>query len=200
MEKKSFDFKSIITAPNIITMFRLIGAVALAFPYFELLSPQFFILYTFCGVTDVLDGFIARLTKTTTDFGSKLDSVADLLFYGVVIIKLLGDMLASTVYMPFMIISLLVLRIGSYSIAAIKHKKFASLHTYMNKLTGLAAFTMPYMINWFEHSVVYAVVYVIAVIAAVEETFIHLKTPVYEKSNRHAIKVVKDNKKQAEKN
>lgn len=195
MEKKSIDIKSKITVPNCITSLRLIGAVCMAFT--KILTPEFFWIYTFCGVTDVLDGFIARMTKKTSEFGAKLDSVADLLFYGIMLIKLLPDLLSSMPKaMPWMIVSLITLRAISYGIAAVKHKKFASLHTYMNKLTGLAGFSMPYMIHFFQHHVIYTVVYVIAVIAALEEIAIHITTPVYNSTNRHVIKVVKDNKKQ----
>lgn len=186
------NLKSRITVPNCITSLRIIGAACMALPYFKILTPQFFVIYTFCGVTDVLDGFIARMTKKTTEFGARLDSIADLLFYGVMLIKLLPDLLGSMPNaMPWMIAGLIALRLVSYGIAAVKHKKFASLHTYMNKLTGLAGFSMPYMIHFFKHSYVYTVVYIIAVIAALEEIAIHLKTPVYTRSNRTVITAVK---------
>ncbi len=195
MEKKSIDIKSKITVPNCITSLRLIGAVCMAFT--QILTPEFFWVYTLCGLTDVLDGFIARMTKKTTEFGARLDSIADLLFYGIMLIKLLPRMLKNMPNaMPWMIVTLVTLRLISYGIAAIKHKKFASLHTYMNKLTGLAGFSMPYMIHFFQDHIVYTVVYVIAVIAALEEIIIHVKTPIYNTTNRHVIKVVKDNKKQ----
>lgn len=184
------NLKSRITVPNCITSLRIIGAICMMFT--KILTPEFFVIYTLCGVTDVLDGFIARMTKKTTEFGAKLDSVADLLFYGVMLIKLLPDLLSSMPKaMPWMIVCLLSIRIVSYSIAAIKHKKFASLHTYMNKLTGLAGFSMPYMIHFFKHSYVYTVVYIIAVLAAFEEIAIHIKTPVYTRDNRTVINTVK---------
>ena len=40
-------------------------------------SHQFYFLYLLCGFTDMIDGTIARKTKSVTTFGSGLDSVAD---------------------------------------------------------------------------------------------------------------------------
>ncbi|MBQ8002989.1 MAG: methylated-DNA--[Clostridia bacterium] len=189
------NLKEKITVPNCITSMRILGALCMGLPYFEILSPQFFIIYTLCGVTDVLDGFIARMTKKTTEFGAKLDSVADLLFYGVMLIKLLPRMLgAMPNAMPWMIVTLLAIRVVSYSIAAFKHKKFASLHTYMNKLTGLCGFSMPYLIKLLPEVGVYTTVYIIAMIAACEELTIHVYTATYKTKNRNVITAVKGEK------
>ena len=59
---------------NAITLLRISGTAVLLFlrPF----SPAFFVVYTLTGVTDVLDGFVARKTGTASDFGAKLDSAA----------------------------------------------------------------------------------------------------------------------------
>ena len=71
---------------DIITMSCMAGTILLAF--LRPLSAGFFLVYTLTGLTDVLDGWIARMTKTASDFGAKLDSIADLLFYTVMLIRL----------------------------------------------------------------------------------------------------------------
>ena len=48
----------------------------------------FLVVYTFAGLTDVLDGWVARKTGSISEFGAKLDSIADLLFYGILLIRL----------------------------------------------------------------------------------------------------------------
>lgn len=192
------NIKDKITLPNCITSMRLLGAIGMIFT--PIFSTQFYILYTFCGITDVLDGFVARMTKKTSEFGAKLDSVADLLFYFILVLKLYKELMEFWL-MPIMFISLILIRIASYSIAAIKYHKFASLHTYMNKLTGFAVFTIPYILmpslvekGFINPNIVYLVVYVIAMLAAIEEIFIHLSAGSYKTKNRTVIKVVKDNK------
>ena len=52
-------------------------------------SFWFGILYLFCGVTDMIDGSIARLTHTVSKSGERLDSVADAVFMIIAFIKLL---------------------------------------------------------------------------------------------------------------
>lgn len=192
-EVDTVNLKSKINVPNFITSMRVLGAIAMAFT--KMFTPEFYAIYTFCGITDVLDGFIARTTKKTTEFGAKLDSVADLLFYGIMLIKLLPEMLgAMPNAMPWMIVTLILVRLVSYGIAALKHKKFASLHTYMNKLTGLGGFSMPYLIKFAPQPIVYTIVYVIAMIAAIEELVIHVCATTYKSANKTFIKVVKSRK------
>ena len=73
-------------AADAVTMLRMVGTLGLAF-----LNPGtlwFFAVYTITGLTDVLDGWLARKTGTESDFGAKLDSIADLLFYTIMLIRL----------------------------------------------------------------------------------------------------------------
>jgi len=166
------------TLANCITGFRILGTLAMIFtvPF----STAFFVVYSLCGLSDVLDGFVARVTKSTSDFGAKLDSVADLLFYFVMAMKILPVLL---VVLPLriwiVVISTVVIRIISYSLAAVKYRRFASQHTIMNKVTGMAAFGIPYFIN-----TIYAIQYctvgaTIAIVASLEELFIHIKSKEY---------------------
>lgn len=185
------NLKSKVNVPNCITAVRIVGTVAMMFT--TIFTPLFYVIYTICGVTDVLDGFVARMTKKTTEFGAKLDSVADLLFYGTMLFKLLPEMLsAMPKAMPVMIASLIALRVCSYLIAAFRYKKFASLHTYMNKASGFSCFLMPYLISFIPQNIVYSIVYGIAVIAGLEELIIHSSSQNYTRGNRTAIKAVKD--------
>ena len=188
------NLKSKITIPNCITSLRIIGAICMIFT--KIFTPAFYVIYTFCGITDVLDGFIARITKKTSEFGAKLDSVADLLFYGIMLFKLLPRMLSAMPNaMPVMIASLVALRVCSYLIAAFRYKKFASLHTYMNKISGFSCFMMPYLILWnVPENIVYSIVYGIAVIAGLEELLIHSAAQNYTRGNRTVITAVKENK------
>ena len=49
---------------NTITLFRMAAGIVLLFcPVF---SPAFFVLYIAAGLSDMLDGFVARKTDTVT--------------------------------------------------------------------------------------------------------------------------------------
>ena len=62
---------------NIVTCCRILFSVLILFsPVF---SAWFYSLYLLCGITDMVDGTIARKTNTANEFGARLDSVADFL-------------------------------------------------------------------------------------------------------------------------
>ena len=71
---------------NIITSCRILGSIGLLnCPVF---SACFYGLYLFCGLTDMVDGTIARKTGTVSEFGARLDAVADFLFVIASFVKL----------------------------------------------------------------------------------------------------------------
>ena len=72
--------------PNLITALRIAGTAGLIFA--QPLTPLYFVIYTLCGLSDVLDGWLARHTGSASDFGARLDSLADLFFYTVMIVGL----------------------------------------------------------------------------------------------------------------
>lgn len=162
----------------------------------KVFEMPFYIIYTFCGITDVLDGFVARITKSTSEFGARLDSVADLLFYGIMLVKILPRIYrVMPLEVPAMLTSLIVLRVCSYTIAAFRYKKFASLHTYMNKASGFCCFLMPFLIlGNIPEKIVYWVVYAVALVAGLEELIIHSTAQTYVSDNKSAIKTAKNEK------
>lgn len=171
-----------------ITSIRILGAIALIFT--ELFSSVFFVIYTICGISDALDGIVARATKTASEFGAKLDSVADLFFYTIVIIKwvpYLWEILP--VFVWAIACFALVIRIASYLAAFLKHKKFASLHTYLNKLNGFVFFFLPYLIAIKVNAVIICtIICVIAALASFEELCIHISSSVYHGSRKTLLK------------
>ncbi|MBQ6440264.1 MAG: CDP-alcohol phosphatidyltransferase family protein [Mogibacterium sp.] len=70
---------------NIITGIRIVISVMLLFC--PALSPVFLIFYIIAGIADMADGAVARKTGTVSEFGSKLDTVADAVFVAVCLIK-----------------------------------------------------------------------------------------------------------------
>lgn len=165
---------------NCITSLRIVGTAVMLFtaPF----SKTFYVLYTFSGITDVLDGAVARATGTASSIGAKLDSVADLLFYTVMMIKILPYLWEHLpVEIWYFVGTILVVRVITYAVAAKKYRKFASLHTYANKLTGLAVFSIPYYIVFESLALGCSIgVCVIAIAAAIEELFLHISGEEYD--------------------
>lgn len=66
---------SLFTIPNALSVSRVVAAVALMFA--APLSMAFWILYAWCGVSDIVDGPIARHQGNASNFGATLDAVGD---------------------------------------------------------------------------------------------------------------------------
>lgn len=135
-------FKNI---PNYITVMRMVGTIALLFT--KPLSALFYTVYALTGITDVLDGFIARKFKITSEIGAKLDSIADLIFYAVMfimIMPLLWEILPPVMWYGVALV--LFFRLSAYITAAIRFKRFAATHSLLNKVTGALVFIIPFII------------------------------------------------------
>ena len=165
--------------PNAISMLRILGTVALLF--IKPLTALFFVIYTLCGLSDVLDGMIARRTGTTSPLGARMDSIADLLYYAVMVLKIMPVLLG---ILPLWLWCaagvVVVLRLAAYIVAAMRYGKFASLHTYMNKITGAAMFTMPYVLMLPCAVALCAVICAIAGLSSVEELLMHILSKEYK--------------------
>ncbi|MGN0576906.1 MAG: CDP-alcohol phosphatidyltransferase family protein [Ruminococcus sp.] len=151
---------------NIITSCRILcSAVILFFPAF---SPVFYVLYCLAGFTDMVDGAVARKTDTISEAGSRLDTIADIVFAAVCMIKML-PVLSIPVW----------LWIGTGVVAAIKvinvisgyivQKKFVAEHTVMNKITGVMLFILPFTLSFIDLNYSGGVVCAAALFAAVQE-------------------------------
>jgi CDP-diacylglycerol--glycerol-3-phosphate 3-phosphatidyltransferase len=174
-----------LTAPNCITAVRLMGTVVLLLT--APLSAAFFLLYVLCGVSDALDGWVARATDSSTELGAKLDSVADLLFYLVLLVKLLPILRrALPLWIWYLLGGVLTLRLAAYLTAAVKFKRFASVHTRLNKLTGLAVFLLPcaLLLPWVTEYCVGACL--LAGSASAQELYLHLSRDTYQ-TNKKAL-------------
>lgn len=162
-----------------ITAVRMAASLFLLFlpPY----SGWFFLAYTIAGLTDALDGWLARKTGTESEFGARLDSIADLMFYGALLVRLIPVLWKSfPMVIWYDVLVILLVRLISYAMAAVRYHRFAALHTRLNKLTGGAVFLLPYVLA-VSTGVVYSwAVCILAFAAALEELAIHVFRKEYE--------------------
>ena len=85
-EKDKFNFNDLKTIPNILSISRLVLIPAMLIPSFligdeTLARKVFLIMFILIGVTDKLDGTLARYLNQTSSLGAKLDTMADMVFY-----------------------------------------------------------------------------------------------------------------------
>ena len=153
---------------NILTGCRIFGSILLLF--FPAFSSGFYITYLLCGFSDMTDGTIARKTNSASRFGSRLDTIADLIFVVVSLFKLLP-----AIYIPQWLWIwgglIAVIKISNIIWGYVSKKQFISLHTIMNKVTGLLLFLLPLTIPFLEWSCIAIVVCSIATLAAIQEGF-----------------------------
>lgn len=153
---------------NIITSCRFFGSILLLF--FPTFSVEFYITYLFCGFSDMIDGAIARKTNSTGRFGSQLDTIADLIFVVISIIKLLP-----AIHIPKWLwiwgIVITIIKIGNIILGYISEKQFISLHTIMNKITGLLLFLLPLTIPFLKLKYTAIVVCSVATFSAIQEGY-----------------------------
>jgi len=165
--------KSIFTIPNILTMIRIVGAVAMLFV--NKYTMFFYVLYSICGISDLLDGFAARMTNSVSEFGAKLDTAADLLFYSIVLLTLLPDLWVQVpLYVWCLLGVTLLLRLISYGGVALKYHRLAAMHTYLNKCTSMLTFLLAYFINHPPIGIAALLTVLVALLAVIEELSVYL--------------------------
>ena len=151
---------------NIITIIRILCSIALLFcPVF---SAVFYALYITAGVSDMLDGWVARRTHTVSELGAKLDTIADIVFVVVCLVKLLPVLdIPNWLYIWIAVIALI--KIINIISGFVVQKQFVSVHSTMNKVTGLLLFVFPLTISFISLKYSAAVVCIFATFAAILE-------------------------------
>ena len=153
---------------NIITVSRILFSVLLLF--LPVLGAGFCATYLLCGVTDMIDGSIARKTGTVSEFGAMLDTVADLVFLSVSLTKFLSIVPISK-WLWVWIAVIGVVKIGNLIWGYVRIKTLVSLHTVMNKITGLLLFLLPLTVPIIDLNYSSIAVCVVASLAAIHESF-----------------------------
>ena len=154
---------------NIITGIRIvISAVLLFCPG---LSPEFFVLYISAGITDMIDGAVARKTGTVSAFGSRLDTIADIVFTAVCLMKLL-PVLHVPGWLSVWIAVIACIKTANIAAGYIRQKAFAAVHSVLNKITGGLLFVFPLTLACIDLRYSAAVVCMVATIAAVYEGYL----------------------------
>ena len=151
---------------NLITGIRIICSIALLFcPVF---SSVFYALYITAGVSDMIDGEVARKTGSVSAFGSKLDTVADFTFVVVCLIKLIPAFHAPTWLIIWIIVIAVIKAINLIS-GYVMQKEMVSLHTVMNKTTGILLFVLPLTLTFVDLKYSGLIVSTVATFAAIQE-------------------------------
>ena len=150
--------------PNVISALRIAGSIGLLFC--NVTGWPFWTLYALCGISDMVDGWLARKLHAETKAGAILDSVADLSFVACCAIRLLPHLsIPSWLWIWAGII--VVIKLVNQVASLVVFKRFCFPHTVANKLTGFLLFLAVPTLFWTVIPV--AVVAAVATFAAIQE-------------------------------
>jgi len=123
--------------PDLLSMSRI--ALCLPLLLVDAMTVPFWTLYVIAGLTDILDGFLARRWGVESKFGAKLDSMADFVFVFAVGYKLFPLLkLPATLWMMIGLIALI--KVVNATSSYVVKRRIEFLHTKANKLTGFLLF------------------------------------------------------------
>lgn len=156
--------------PNLITIARIAGTMVLV--AIEPFSELFLIVYFLCGISDVLDGILARRMNLVSKTGQILDSIADF-FMITVLLCLLMFNFKLPLWSICWVVIIAAVRLASLGVGFIRYKQLTFLHTYANKLTGIALFCFPFLYVGLGLSKTAILVCILASVSAIEELMIN---------------------------
>jgi len=150
--------------------------------------PQLFtLLYLYCGLSDVADGYLARKFKVESSLGAKLDSLADFILYSLIVIVFLVH---TEVFQNGIIISLVFfifcMKLVNFSLIRIKFKQWGMLHTIGDKCSGIIVYLiLPIYVLFPDASMIFLIlVCAFAALATIEETLILLTSDTYSENRK----------------
>ena len=148
-----------------LTVSRIIAALALLLV--PPLSPGFYGCYLWAGISDMVDGTVARRLGTASRHGEWLDSLADMTLAAACLIRLLP-----VLHLPVGILLLTgavaLLRLGNVGLGYFRQRRLVFLHTRANRVTGILLFLFPFCPKAFFA----AIVGLCALAASIQETFL----------------------------
>ena len=157
--------------PNILTGLRILcSALLLATPVY---SSRFYLFYLVCGVTDFLDGRLARRLHAASKAGASLDNIADYTLLTSTAIRVLPTLEIET-WSLIWGICMLIAHVTSSIIAWVKYKRVVVLHTLANKLLGGAVYAIPLLAGFGNQTILISAVSAFMCFSVPEEIYLLL--------------------------
>ena len=153
--------------PNIMTLLRIAGSLGLLLC--DVTGVVFWIIYALCGISDIVDGWLARKLKCVTKTGALLDSLADICFVAC-LCPLLLPILELPQWLWLWAGVIVAIKIVNQTSALVMYGCFQFPHTLANKITGFLLFIAVPMT--FQSIIPITIVAAIASFAAIHEHYI----------------------------
>ena len=172
--------------PNLLSLFRIIAAPFLLLAGWLGMPTLFFILFGSMLLSDVLDGFIARLLDQTSPLGARLDSYGDIVTYLCTPFAawwLWPELIREELY--YITAAVIIYVLPSFFSFA-KFGKLASYHTWITKVSAVLMSLGVVLLLGFEHSLVFHLAVYFLLIEMMENIAITLILP-EQKNDIHSI-------------
>jgi len=128
--------EKIFTIPNVLSFYRILAIPAVILSLVQHDRSLFVLLICINLITDILDGLIARMFKMCTEFGAKLDSLADI---GTFLLAISGFLVFEGNFVSEHRVAFIML-FSFYGIpqlfSLLKFGRPTSFHLYSNKIVG----------------------------------------------------------------
>ena len=133
--------------PNLITLLRIAGSLGLLLC--DVTGVVYWIIYALCGISDIVDGWLARRLKCVSKTGALLDSVADVCFVACcawTLLPILGSALPLCFgkelpqWLWLWAGVIVAIKIVNQISALVRYGRCCFPHTTANKITGFLLF------------------------------------------------------------
>ena len=155
--------------PNILSVSR--GIAGFTMLLFSVFSPWFWVLYCWGGISDMIDGALARKLGSVNGTGAVIDSLADLVF-----VICSAILVLPTIDLPLWvwlwIAAIGVIKLVGITIGSCRQRKLAIPHSTTNKLTGILLFCLPFAIVRFDVLIPVVIACALATFSLLEDFFI----------------------------
>jgi len=167
--------------PNALTSSRFFITALLIVDSLDGLTSHLFVpLFLFAGLSDALDGALARALKAESQRGCVLDGYADIVLYG-------GSAVCAWFLYPAVIkghiswlVVLLGLQFGSWGFSLIKFQRMTSYHTYASKAWAIMLFASLAFLFAFGSALFFLPMFVIGISSLIEEICISRVMPYWK--------------------
>ncbi len=130
----------IFTIPNVLTMFRIVLIPVFVWLYLSKRDTEAFFVLIMSGLTDVVDGFIARRFNMISSVGKALDPISDKLTQVAMLLCLLSRF--DGMWVPFVLMIFKEIFSGICALIAIKNTGEVHGADWHGKLTTLSLYAM----------------------------------------------------------
>ena len=167
--------------PNALTTSRFFVAAYLLGDCLDGAMSRLFVpLFVYAGVSDVLDGILARALKAESQRGCVLDAYADIALYGgaVIYVWFLYPLVIKAHIL--WLAAVLALLFSSWGYSLIKFKRLTSYHTYASKAWAFSIYAALCVLFVYDSALLLVPMFALGICANTEEILITRTMPYWK--------------------